>query len=423
MAAHADPQGRKAKQKMPASRRVSATNLPCLAAGGTVAFLLAVLSILAFALLLPPQAGGNEKFRIDFDDNEIAIGPIQEIPIQQITRTAAVEGTVDSKGRVTIPKGKFTLPVLGIDDPIRIRAFMGIEDQATGDWDPLTGKLEIQAKAGIWLALDIAAAVSFAQQAGLDLGSLSQVIRLVGSFGDLTCGFSPMDLTFTTESTSLGSGKRFTRGLNGPGALTASWSRLGPFAGRSGSGGFLDINPIACPLLRAALPGLISDSLQGILPAGFDLGGLDIASLLNNLDAVDLGPSSITVSRTADASTPAGLRMSMLRKPIRLKAGRKVRIPVRVGNPGDVPATRVKICPRLPKKSRTTGRCVSVGAIGPGKSVKRNLVLKARRNPKARSGKKRQRRDARVRSVQLRIVATGSGLPTQTSGIVIRVVG
>lgn len=417
MAAHADPQGRKAKQKMPVSRRVSATNLPSLAVGGTVAFLLVFLSILA----LPAGAGADEKFRIDFDDNEIAIGPIRDIPIQQITRAAAIEGSVDSRGRVTIPKGMFTLPVLGVDEPIRVRAFMGIDDEATGTWDPGTGKLEIQAKAGIWLAVNVGATIRTLQAAGVDL-NLGPAALLLNGFGDLTCGFSPMDLTFTTETTSLGTGKRFTKGLNGPGALTAGWSQLGPFAGRAASSG-LNFDEIACQLLRTALPGIISSSLQGILPAGVDLGGLDIAGLLRNLDDVNLGPSSITISRAADQSKPAGLRMSTLRKAVRLRAGKRVRIPMRVSNPGDVPASRVKICPRLPKKSRTTGRCVSVGTIGPGKSLKRNLVLKARRNPNARSGKKRQRRGARVRSVQLRIVATGSGLPTQTSGIVIRVVG
>lgn len=382
-----------------------------------------IISLIATASIAGP-AVANEPFRIEFDENRIQIGPVGNIPIGQLSRGAAIEGTVGPDGQVKIPKGKFTLPVLGIDEPVAIRGFMGIEDEATGTWDPMTGRLEIQARAGIWLSVNLSETLQALQGAGVSIPNLGPLQFIIGTIRELTCGFSPMNVTFTTESTALGSGQRFTKGLDGPGALTADWTRLGPFAGRS-SGGLLDINLIACPLLRDALPGLVTGLVGNAIP-GLDLDGIDIAGLLSNLDTVDLGPSSLTISRTADQSVPAGLAMSTGRSSIRARAGKVARIPVRITNPGDVPATGVKICPRLSKSSRTRSRCVAVGAIGPGRTVSRNLLLWPKRSTARRpksGGKGKAKRATRPRTVKLTIVVTGTGLASQARGMTLRVVG
>jgi hypothetical protein len=272
---------------------------------------IAVATILA-ALWGAGPAAANEPFRIEFDDNRIEIGPVGAIPIGEITKGSSIEGTVDSRGRVSIPRDKFTLPVLGIDEPVEVRGFMGIEEDATGTWDSATGKLEIQAKAGIWLSIDVAATLAALQSAGVQIPNLGPLQFIIGTIGDLTCGFSPMDVTFTTETTAFGSGQRFSKGLDGPGVLTAGWSRLGPFAGRTGAG----LSSFACPLVRTLLPSLVTGLAGNAIP-GLDLGGLDLAGLLNNLDSVDLGPSSLSISRSTDLSIPARLAMRTPRSAIR----------------------------------------------------------------------------------------------------------
>ena len=90
------------------------------------------------------------------------------------------------------------------------------------------------------------------------------------------------------------------RAPSGQGALVAEWSQLGKFAGQSGVG----LSGFACPLIKSYAPTLLEGLLGGALPEGLDLGGLDIASLLDNLDALDLGPSSLVLTRTLDENPP-----------------------------------------------------------------------------------------------------------------------
>lgn len=403
---------------MTAGRKLSGLGEAGPSTGSIVAFATVVATILIAALALPGQASANQPFRIDFDDNEIAIGPVGNLPLEEITSDASIEGTVDPQGRVTIPKAKFKLPVLGIDQPVKVRGYMGIEDDATGTWDPTTGRLEIQAKAGLWLSINISETLQALQGAGVTIPNLGPLQFIIGSIGDLTCGFSPMDVTFTTESTDLGSGQRFARGLNGPGALTVNWSQLGPFAGKTKLL-FLDV----CTTIRGFAPTLISGLVGNSIP-GLDIGGFDIAGLLENLDNVDLGPSSLTISRTVDQSIPASLALPPGPGTFRAKAGRTVKVPVRVTNPGEGPATGVNICPRLPKSSRTGGRCVRVGVVPPGETVTRALLLKPASSPPRRSGKgsKRASRTS-ARTVRFSVVVTGDGLQTQTRGLTLRVSG
>jgi hypothetical protein len=382
--------------------------------GSIIALFLTLATVLIGALSLPVQAGADQPFRIAFDENEIELGPIGNLPIGQIDQGASIEGTVDSQGNVSIPKGKFTLPVLGLDEPIEVRGFMGIEEDATGTWDSKTGRLEIQARAGLWLSIDIAATIQALQGAGVNLGSLGPLASIIGALGDLTCGFSPMDVTFTTETTPLGSGQRFSKGLNGPGALTAQWSELGPFAGKTRVL-FLDV----CTTIRGLAPTLLSGLVGNAIP-GLDLGGIDIAGLLQNLDNVDLGPSALTITRTVDESTPPDLELLASRKVITARAGRTTRIPVKVTNTGESPATGVTLCPRLSRSTGITARCIQVGTVGPGSTVTRQLAIVPRRSTRARSKKGG---GSKVRSVRFSVVASGPGLVARSQGFIVKVVG
>jgi hypothetical protein len=72
--------------------------------GSIIALFLTLATVLIGALSLPVQAGADQPFRIAFDENEIELGPIGNLPVGQIDQGASIEGTVDSQGNVSIPK-------------------------------------------------------------------------------------------------------------------------------------------------------------------------------------------------------------------------------------------------------------------------------------------------------------------------------
>lgn len=342
-----------------------------------VAMAAALAFLLAFAFTASARAA-DQPFEIEFDRSDVKIGLLGDLlgenglPLGEMGSGASIKGTIAPDGTVTVPKGSFRMPELGIDDPVRLRAFMGIEGPATGTFNPDTGQLELDTQAGIWIRIDAAALLDLL---GLDIGDL-----LGGSGGgtgglnigsmikpllsNLTCGFAPMDVHFTTESNSLASGKRFLKGPGGTGALTTEWSQLGPFKGQTKILGLLD----PCQMLLDYLPGLIEGGVGGALPGGVDLGGLDLAGLLANLNNLNLGPSSITLTRTVDESLPpeeeprAGkprLRVRAVARAGRVRTAKRARFRVTVRNTGKAPARKVRIC--------MTGFAIRRHCAGPGK--------------------------------------------------------
>lgn len=355
------------------------------------AFLVAL--VVAVAALLMLSAGSaraaDQPFTLQFDQSTIDVGLLGALPIDELSGPSSIEGTIDENGNIKIPQGKFKMPVIdvsqalgGIDLPIDIKGFMGIEQAATGTFDRSTGQMEIQTKAGLWIT------VNPQQLIGLlgDLGSslppeLSLITAVLGN--ELTCGFSPMDVTFTTESTSLGTGQRFTKGLQGPGALSGEWSQFGPFAGKTRVFGLLD----ACSLIKNALPGLLSGLGGG---AGIDLGGLDIAGLLGNLDNLDLGDSGLTITRTVDESpvlTPAALKLTIGPKRKLVRPGKAASFRAVITNKGGTAARGVKVCAVAPKRKVRGGGCRALGNIGPGKAKAARFRLKLKPGKRNRSVK------------------------------------
>jgi hypothetical protein len=190
-----------------------------------------------------------------------------------------------------------------------------------------------------------------------------------------------MDVTFTTESTSLGEGQRFTKGLKGPGALTTEWSQLGPFAGKTRILGFVD----ACTTIRGLIPGLLSGLGGG---TGIDLGGIDLAGLLSQLDELDLGPSGLTVTRTVDESpAPAELAVSAGPKRKVVRSGRAARIMVAVSNQGGTVSTRLSVCAVPFNRQIRGGGCRVLAPIAPGQTSKRRFTLTMPRSKKVRKAK------------------------------------
>ncbi len=376
--------------------------------------LFGVLTALVLAAILPAAASADEPFKIEFDKSNVQIGALPDLPLDTIASGASLEGTIDENGNVTVPKGNFKLPELGLDQPVKVRGFMGIESPATGTFNRDTGQLELDAKAGIWLSVDVAAALDLA---GVDVNDLIGAIGggaggfNVGSLikpllSDLTCGFSPMDVHFTTESNSLATGSRFVDGPDGPGAITAEWSQLGPFSARSKLLGLID----PCQMLMQYLPGLLNGGAGGALPGGIDLGGLDLADLLSNLNDLDLGPSAITLTRTLIAppvdpptdppvdppiDPPAGspkLRLSVSPKQRRIATGKTVVFRVKVRNVGKARATGVRVCLTSPGVGvLVRWRCGKFGSLKAGATKLRKFRVRVRRSSPRRGARFRFR--------------------------------
>lgn len=374
----------------------------------TRGLLLATLLGLCLAVLAwPSAAAANEPFSIGFDKSDIKIGLLPDLPLDTVATGASLEGTIDENGNVTIPKGNFKLPELGLDEPVRIRAFMGIENEATGTYDPATGRLELDAQAGIWLSVDVAALLEtlgldiddlVGQLGGGSTGGINLGSMLTPILSDLTCGFSPMDVHFTTESNSISSGSRFVDGPAGTGAITAEWSQLGPFAGRTKILGLID----PCQLIMDYLPGLIESGIGGSLPDGIDLGGLDLAGLLANLDNLNLGPSAITLTRsqadlpvkepTGPTADRAKLRLKVTPRLRRVKAGKTATFRVRVRNIGGSTARKVRVCLTGPGVGiLRRWRCLNLGSFKAGKVKIREVRVRVNRRSPLRQAKFRFR--------------------------------
>lgn len=363
-------------------------NLSQLKSSRTLAVSAILAGLVALAVLFAPSARAEDKpFSITFDEHQVKIGVIPDIPVGATSTGGSITGTVDETGKVTIPAKDFVFPIYGLDEPVALSAYMSTTGPATGTWDEQTGALTLDAKAGIFLKINVGQTLDLLGGLGVDLGD--QLGPLAGFLnGNLACGFSPMDVTFSTESEG---GARFAKGTLGPGAISAEWSQLGKFAGQSGVG----FSTLACPLIKSQLPSLLEGVLGGTgteLP--IDLGDLDIASLLTNLDDLDLGPSSIVLSRSLDESTPPveeppveepevktpRLKLTVTPRKRKVRAGKKAMFTVKIRNSGDGTANGVKVCLRSPGKRVLKGkRCRVLGTVQAGSTQTRKFQVKVKK--------------------------------------------
>ncbi len=266
----------------------------------------------------------------------------------------------------------------------RTRAAGGSKREKEG-FSEQSGDPHLAAQTGLWLRVDVSALLDLL---GLDVNDLLGGLGggsgtggiNVGSMikpllSNLTCGFSPMNVQFTTGSNSLSSGSPFLDGPAGHGAITTEWSQLGPFRGRTTILGLID----PCQLLLDFLPGLIEGGAGGALPDGVDPGGLDLAALLANLDSLNPGPGSITLTRTLDSPVPPiarnpRLALTVNPKQRRVRVGSRVIYRVSVKNIGGGGSLNSRIC--------LTGfafrqRCKGLGKIAAGKTKVRVFRTRA----------------------------------------------
>ena len=367
----------------------------------------AMLAVMMFLLISAGQSkAAPEPFHIDFDTSEIQLGTVGDLPIEDLGTKASIDGTIDDDGTVNIPDGGFKFPELGITDPVAVKGFMSLDGPATGTFDATTGQLDIDGTGGIYVSLDVKGLLATLEASGIDIGTLLggagsvggfNISSLIGLVPNLTCGFTSMDLHFTTGSTDptgLAAGQPFENGTDGTGALSTEWSQLGVFGGKTK---VLGIIPV-CGLLKDALPGLLG-GLTGGTALPIDLGSLDLGSLLDNLDAVDLGPSALTLTRTTDTSVPiddpdptpdpAALKLDVSPKKTTVKRGKGINYRVKVANTGDQAASGVNVCVKLPQNALAGKRCQTVGKLGGSSAQTRRFKVKVRTTAAKKSYKVR----------------------------------
>lgn len=364
----------------------------------------AMLAVMMFLLISAGQSkAASEPFNVEFDESDIQLGAIGDLPLEPITPGASIKGTIDN-GVVTVPAADFRFPELGITDPVSVKGSMALEGPATGTFDSDTGQLDLDAQAGIYVTLDVKGLVTLLEASGVDLGTLLggsgsvggfSISSIIGLVPTLTCGFAPMDVHFSTEGTGLAEGRRFANGSpDGSGAISAEWSQLGKFTGKTKILGLID----ACSTIKGLLPGLVFGLDSGTLP--IDLGSLDLGSLLDNLDAVDLGPSGLTLTRTLDTSVPkvddpdptpdpAALKLDVSPKKTTVKRGKGINYRVKVANTGDQAASGVNVCVKLPQNALAGKRCQAVGKLGGSSAQTRRFKVKVRATAAKKSYKVR----------------------------------
>lgn len=165
----------------------------------------ATIGLLAITILLlaAPRAGAAEgdPFAVDFDHAGLVIGVATGGDLNEMILTPGmtdendaplgpleVRGSfTDGDGNFDVPKETgFTFPTIAV--PIRgipIAGDIGLTEDASGNYDPATGSMELDAKLSLTLSLD-------------EIGDLPEPVGGLGS-GPLECRFAPLDIHLSTD--------------------------------------------------------------------------------------------------------------------------------------------------------------------------------------------------------------------------------
>jgi hypothetical protein len=261
------------------------------------------------------------------------------------------------------------LEVVTPASPVSVAANL---DQASGDFTIAPADFHFPAYA-LTSPVRGTANLSLAGPASGHVDFASGVVTLTGRLAAKvtvpilgSCTITTMPMTLSTAGTSPLAGRLFptgTAGLTtGPGALAGSWSSL-----PAGSGS-------ACGAVGSALGGA---------------GGVWLSK--------GIAPGVILTGAPSLGLTVAKLR--------RVKAGRKVTVPVQVTNTGALDATAVAVCVKAPK--RLGGKtCKDVGTLAAGASHKLKFAFRTRNGAAA--------------TYALKFTAAGAGLATVKQTVKLR---
>lgn len=320
----------------------------------------AALAILALAAAPGAKAStAGDEFQVQFNHVGIAVGAALLGDVNQmILKPSDGIGTLamnaeytNSSGDFEVPQeGGLVFPPLNLNfDGIEIGGSLGLDDDATGNYDEATGAMTLNAKISLTLGVS-------------DAGALAPGVV---PNGPLECKLSPINAYLSTGYGWPAAGDPFTAGTFTEGALAGAWTVKPPF---------IQLQGTSCALLR------------GIFA---DVGGL----WLGNYAVESATLPTATASKPGVGSCPTGLEgngtncakpqprailggLSFASSKASAKRGKTVSVTVRVRNTGNAVGSAT-VALSSSSKAVTVPKTVIVKNIAPGATGQAVVKVKA----------------------------------------------
>jgi hypothetical protein len=333
--------------------------------------LLASMCLIAVALFGASSAKAStigDPVDVDFNyagiDVTASLGGLSDLVLKDGDGLGVVQmrGTYTSTdGDFVVPKvGGLSFPNISVDLGVALDAQIGLEEDATGNYNSATGVMTMNPKISLTLGVD-------------DLGAL-----LGGSLGTgpLGCKVAPLDIDLSTGGGWPAAGNTFDAGSPiKNGALAGAWTVKPDLVATQGA-------QATCDLIGSLLEpvgGLWlaqSDTVVSALPAATSAKPAP-AVCEEGFEGTPPNCTEIPV-----VLTPAKVAVQGKPRAVTIKRGRSGVVKVTVRNSGQKSATGVKVCGRISAKVAKAPRCVTLGTIAAGKSKTASLKLSTTRRSK-----------------------------------------
>jgi hypothetical protein len=257
----------------------------------------------------------GEPFHVEFNAGTLQLGTQDPLGFLSDEEPATLDGTIDTAtGDFTVPAGQVDIPPASTTTPVPAEISSDAADDVTGNFDEATGQLDID------MVID------------------STTVVFPGAPNEVTCHFDDFEWDLSTENTTPFEGRRFTEGLDGDGAVDASWADIPPVR---------DGDPAFCGTVRG----------------------------------LAMGPGGVILEHLAGTGA---LDASVKPKNTKIKQGRTKTFTLTVENTGDADATGVQACVKAPKKAFKVkgGKCKNLATLAPDASKKAKFKVQAKKKAK-----------------------------------------
>jgi hypothetical protein len=326
---------------------------------------LGVAALVAFAIsgAAARDAEAQEPFSFELNHGVIDIGFIGGLDFLTPGTPATFDGTIDEAGAFTVPAENIflpptsqTFPYPGVGNLI-LEISMTPNGPLTGTFDVATGELD--SDVSIRTTVDVS--LPDPPNPPIPLGS---------------CDITPIPLGFSTSGTNPYQGVPFTEGIDGPGAVVASWDDL------------------PTPVPPGGGTSFVCDTMEGFVDGP---GGVWLSHDIEDPPIPPLPPElTITVRPGRE----------------KVKPGRSARFEVRSRNVGELVAEGVELCARVPKALRVNGKrgqvCKRAGDLEPGPASTATFTV-------------RTTRQSAGKTYNLRFTARGNGVRPSTGVATLKV--
>lgn len=358
--------------------------------------LLASMCLIAAALFGASGARAStigDPVDVDFNYAGVAVSAsLGEINDLVLTPEAAL-GNVEMRGEYTSTDGDFVVPKVGglnfpnisVDLGVALDAQIGLEEDATGNYNAATGVMTMNPKISLTLGVD-------------DLGAL-----LGGSLGTgpLGCKVAPLDIDLSTGGGWPAAGNTFDAGSPiQNGALAGAWTVKPDLVATVGA-------QETCDLIGSLLE-----------PVGGLWLAQSVAEVTELPAATSPKPEAAKCEQGFEGTPPNCTEIPVVLKPARvvvqgkpravtIKRGRGGAVRVTVRNAGQKTAAGVRVCGRISARVARSPRCVNLGNIAAGK--RKTAVLRLSTSRRARGASR------------LAITVTSRGAGKARSSAVVRI--